>query len=170
MAKGVSAMILVNYEDCKGCGDCVDACPVSAIFLKNDTVFIDQELCEGCQACVDACPQGALVYAAVQPEPKSVVMIPEPAGVEIIPVRDQSSSASLRGLAFPALSSVLLWTGREIVPRLADFALGYLDRLLQSPEPDLSNQNIEMRGRRSLSQRGKGRRRRQRQYRKGKFS
>ena len=38
-------MIVVNYEDCNGCGACVDACPVGAVLLQNDTVFIDQELC-----------------------------------------------------------------------------------------------------------------------------
>jgi Pyruvate/2-oxoacid:ferredoxin oxidoreductase delta subunit len=159
-------MILANYEDCKGCGTCVDACPVGAILLQNETISIDQDLCEGCQDCVDVCPQGALAYMAVKPEPESVMMIPEPATAEVISVQDRSGSESLRGLVLPALSSVLLWTGRELVPRLADFALGYLDRRLQTPELDLNNQNIQLRSQRSSGQRGKGRRRRQRQYRK----
>lgn len=162
-------MILVNYEDCKGCGDCVDACPVGAVLLQNETVFIDQELCEGCQACVDACPQGALVYGEVEPEPEKVILIPETTPVEVISVQNQSGSEFLRGLALPALSSVLLWAGRELVPRLANIALNYLDRRIQSPEPDLNNQNIQMCGRRSSGQLGKSRRRRQSQFRKGKF-
>ena len=67
-------MIVVNYVDCNGCGACVDACPVGAVLLQNDTVFIDQELCEGCQTCVEACPQGALVSVAVEPQPEKVIL------------------------------------------------------------------------------------------------
>jgi Fe-S-cluster-containing hydrogenase component 2 len=92
-------MILVNYEDCKGCGDCVGACPVGAILLQNDTVFIDQELCDGCQACVYACPQGALAYAATEPELNKVLLIPEKKSAKLISVQDQPVSESLRGMA-----------------------------------------------------------------------
>lgn len=158
-------MIVVNYEDCKGCAACVDACPVGAILLQNNTVFIDQEICEGCLTCVEACPQGALVYVAVEPRPEKAILIPEAAPVEVISIQDQSDSASLRSLALPALSSVLLWTGREIVPRLADIALRYLDRRLQPPESDLNHQNMLMRGQHS-SVPGRGRRRRQRRRQK----
>lgn len=164
------AMIVVNYEDCKGCGDCVDACPVGAILLQNNTVFIDQELCDGCQTCVDACPQDALAYALNEPELDRVLLIPEIRPAELISVQGQPGAKSLRGTALPALSSLLLWTGREIVPRLADFALSYLDRWLQSSQSTVAQQNMQIRSQRLHEQHylmsGVGRRHRQRQRRK----
>ena len=158
-------MIVVNYEDCSGCGACVDACPVGAVLLQNDTISIDHDLCESCQTCVDSCSQGALMYVAVEPQPEKAILIPEPAPVEVISIQQRSDSESLRSLALPALSSVLLWTGREIIPRLADLALSYLDRRLQPSESDFNYQKIQMRGQRSSRPRN-GRRRRQRQRRK----
>lgn len=42
---------------------CVDACPVGAIYKREDgIVLVDQGMCDGCQACVASCPYGALSY------------------------------------------------------------------------------------------------------------
>jgi len=45
---------------CDGCGECVGACPESAIALKEEKASISEILCTGCGACIPACPKGAL--------------------------------------------------------------------------------------------------------------
>jgi ferredoxin len=67
---------------CKGCGKCVDACPVSAISLfpandpnqpKKKLAAVDQERCVGCGVCAVKCPADA----AVMSRRKSRVIHPE---------------------------------------------------------------------------------------------
>ncbi len=43
-------------DDCKGCGDCLDSCPVEAITLENDKAIIDNVICSKCGECFEACP------------------------------------------------------------------------------------------------------------------
>ena len=47
-------------ENCVGCGDCVDICPVDAIHMEDDRSVLDREKCIGCASCVAACPNRAL--------------------------------------------------------------------------------------------------------------
>ena len=51
---------LAKPELCDDCGDCVDACPESAITLEEGKPLINQIICNGCGACVPACPRNAL--------------------------------------------------------------------------------------------------------------
>ena len=46
-------------RDCIKCGDCVQACPVSACALE-DPFLIDRKRCTRCGDCVEACPGRAL--------------------------------------------------------------------------------------------------------------
>jgi ferredoxin len=55
----VHAVAHVDAQQCKGCGMCVDFCPVRAIAV-NDVAIIDARKCIGCGACVDECPFGAI--------------------------------------------------------------------------------------------------------------
>ena len=43
-----------RFEDCAG-QPCIDACPVSAIGVKDGVVLIDIEKCIGCGACEAVC-------------------------------------------------------------------------------------------------------------------
>ena len=59
----------VDAEQCKGCGKCVEACPVDAMSLapavgrknpKQETAVLDEIVCLGCGVCVRACTKGGL--------------------------------------------------------------------------------------------------------------
>ena len=56
-------MAYIISEECIGCMDCVDECPVSAISEKDGKAFINKDECIECGACVGACP-----IEAPQPE------------------------------------------------------------------------------------------------------
>jgi Pyruvate/2-oxoacid:ferredoxin oxidoreductase delta subunit len=56
---------VVELSTCKGCGKCVNVCPVEAMTLvsandphkpKNKRAKVDEEICLGCGVCVRACP------------------------------------------------------------------------------------------------------------------
>jgi NAD-dependent dihydropyrimidine dehydrogenase PreA subunit len=51
----------INIDDakCTGCGQCVDACPASALALENDKAKVNDE-CLDCGVCADECPNEAL--------------------------------------------------------------------------------------------------------------
>ena len=49
----------VNKEECIGCGQCEDVCPVGAIKLENSKATINDDYIE-CGACVGECPVEAI--------------------------------------------------------------------------------------------------------------
>jgi NAD-dependent dihydropyrimidine dehydrogenase PreA subunit len=60
----------LDSDRCKGCGTCVNVCPVEAMLLSsaNDPnqprakkAKLDEDLCLGCGVCARACPTGAIV-------------------------------------------------------------------------------------------------------------
>jgi len=48
-----------DQDECAGCGECVEACPVDAIRMEGDFPTADQGWCIGCGVCVDRCSTGA---------------------------------------------------------------------------------------------------------------
>ncbi len=52
---------VVNPEECVGCGECILACPYSAISRNADGKSeVNPALCHGCGTCVATCPSGAI--------------------------------------------------------------------------------------------------------------
>jgi electron transfer flavoprotein alpha subunit len=52
--------IYVIEDECIGCGDCIQICPVGIIELSNDVAAIGQG-CNLCGMCVDVCPTQAII-------------------------------------------------------------------------------------------------------------
>lgn len=52
--------ILIDQELCTGCGECIDACAVTALNTIGGNVVWSEDDCTGCGVCVDACPESAL--------------------------------------------------------------------------------------------------------------
>ncbi len=60
---GKTNAILIDEEECIGCGRCVEACWAGAInFHPDKNMPFVCDLCNGNPQCVDRCPLGALVY------------------------------------------------------------------------------------------------------------
>lgn len=62
MARG---MVIINEDRCKGCGLCVNVCPVEILQLAEDRYNVkghnpvevtDPEECTGCAMCAAICP------------------------------------------------------------------------------------------------------------------
>jgi len=158
-------MVTVRYKDCTGCGDCVSVCPNDAIILQNAVATIDQALCEGCCACVDACPEGAILTADEEPEIVKTVVIPNSLPAERPPIDTRIAPRSWRSLILPTVSSVLLWTGQEVLPRLANAALRSFDRRTNTIDQDLKGSESKVYTRHSPMN-VRGQRRRQRRFRR----
>ena len=52
-------MVVVDLEKCTGCGECVSACPLDSIVIKDEKAVVDDS-CADCGACIDACSTSAL--------------------------------------------------------------------------------------------------------------
>jgi len=160
-------MITVNDIACNGCGDCTDVCPTGAIIFQNNHAFIDQDLCEGCEVCIDACPQGAILAVEKLPVRREVIRIPAMTADHPASQMETNERAAIGDMVLPAIGSMLLWTGRELAPRLANLALGYLDRWTQSSQSAPKDEPGARRNSQvSMSMRGGGGGRRKRRRRK----
>lgn len=57
----------VVADDCIGCGNCVEMCPMEAIAMEGEKAMV-LEHCTGCMMCMRTCPTGAIQPAFVEPE------------------------------------------------------------------------------------------------------
>jgi NAD-dependent dihydropyrimidine dehydrogenase PreA subunit len=55
-----SFIMVVDEDECMGCGDCIDRCQFEALSMKDDIVARDADRCFGCGLCVSVCPTSAL--------------------------------------------------------------------------------------------------------------
>ena len=49
-----------DEDECTGCGECVEACPVDALEMDGDFPRVDTEWCIGCGVCATVCPSDAV--------------------------------------------------------------------------------------------------------------
>ena len=49
----------IDEKKCKGCGTCVEKCPIEASALKDGRSYNDDNKCIGCGVCVQQCPEKA---------------------------------------------------------------------------------------------------------------
>ncbi len=66
--KDPTKRVVVDHDQCIGCGKCVGACPFGAMLFAGETQKAFKcELCDGNPACAAICPSGAIVYQEVKP-------------------------------------------------------------------------------------------------------
>ncbi|MDK9706762.1 MAG: nitroreductase family protein [Desulforhopalus sp.] len=58
--------VIINRQDCTGCGICVEICPYQAIRLEDGTAVHNGIACFLCGHCQAACPQGAIAIPGLQ--------------------------------------------------------------------------------------------------------
>ena len=61
MTIGKQGQVIVSPTSCNLCGVCEKACPIGAIEIFAEIVFVC-DLCGGDPNCVKACTEGAIVY------------------------------------------------------------------------------------------------------------
>jgi Fe-S-cluster-containing hydrogenase component 2 len=124
-----ATVLYVDDKRCVGCDTCVDVCPRGAISLQDGTASINQHLCNQCEACAAACPEGAILSVT------ETSLVPEQSTLPSPERREASGVGSITATVAPALGAALLFLGREVVPRVADYVLDAFDRrLTQYPE------------------------------------
>jgi len=53
----------IDQEKCSGCGECVNACPVSVIEVNNKKAKVTKpDDCVDCRACEAVCTTGAITF------------------------------------------------------------------------------------------------------------
>ncbi len=70
----VKGAVVVNTERCKGCSECVAACPCDVLALANEVnrkgyPFVRQanpDACIGCASCAIVCPDACLTVYRVK--------------------------------------------------------------------------------------------------------
>jgi len=92
--------IIVDQQKCDGCGACMDACAVGAIYLVDKKANIDESLCTSCGNCIEVCPAQAIQLVAD-------VIVPQKVTAEV-----QSTRTSL----WPTLKAAVVTLGSTLAP------------------------------------------------------
>jgi len=60
-------------DECKGCGKCVKACPLEAIHVNGDKVWVNEDNCIGCGICQQVCSFDAVKLVQVGRDPGGIL-------------------------------------------------------------------------------------------------
>lgn len=161
-------MISINFEVCNGCGSCVEICPTGALLLQNGKAGFDLSLCDGCEVCVDSCPLGAILPYEAQPVMSNVIHMPAES-TRIANTPSEPRELKVRDTVLPAVGSLLVWMGQEIVPRLADLILKTWDKRVQVADSTVKYETMPPADQRPAVQGRQRRNRRRRKDRSNKF-
>lgn len=71
----------VDLSKCTGCGECVQACPFSALSVADEKAVRDDEKCTGCNHCLSLCPEQAFCLPPGGKEKFQVYLAHSAAGV-----------------------------------------------------------------------------------------
>ncbi len=71
LSKGENGEIVYSPTKCTGCGLCEELCPIGAIELFEDIVYVC-DLCGGKPRCVEVCTENALTYKEEKSEQKDL--------------------------------------------------------------------------------------------------
>ena len=54
--------VVINADECTGCGSCIDECPLELLVMGDDNIvkLTDPDECTDCGSCVSECPSDAL--------------------------------------------------------------------------------------------------------------
>jgi len=115
-------MLYVDVDRCSGCGVCVDVCPSGAMSVQDGKASINQALCTHCEACFHACPEQAILSVSERG------LVPQHERAGAVATSPAPRSGSLAARAAPALAATLLFVGRELIPRAANYVLDIVDR------------------------------------------
>jgi len=67
---------VIDTQNCQGCGQCIEWCPVKAISLNDKKSAIDYSRCIGCGVCVSKCSNNSISMkerANYQPPPDNII-------------------------------------------------------------------------------------------------
>jgi 2-oxoglutarate ferredoxin oxidoreductase subunit delta len=84
MATGPQGKVLIQVDECKGCGLCVDSCPPKCLHLAEELsaygvhpATYNGHGCTGCGICFYCCPEpGAIVVYKLRAPEKTVLKQP----------------------------------------------------------------------------------------------
>ena len=99
----------VYWEQCDGCGACMEVCPIAAIELKEGKAAVKVVSCIGCGACIPACPKSAIDfknYTRRQLEAQLKGLLAEKREGDVVIVAFVEKNIAYTGLDFLGLDRV----------------------------------------------------------------
>ncbi len=75
-AGGVAFQVKVDEKRCRGCEECLEACTVSVLEMKDGKCHpANGKECIGCKACVEICEENAITVEDLEPEMSEIARL-----------------------------------------------------------------------------------------------